>query len=193
MVDQASTQLNVLIDALLHLSRTSRQPLRLMAVDLNETMVQIHRTLLPDLLNRQIHWEVQDLPVVIGDREALHGVLTQLIENALKFSLGRTPALIKVMAEDLGTAWQISVSDNGIGFDPSYQERLFNMFQRLHGKEVEGTGVGLASVRRMILKHGGQVFAEGQIGTGATFGFTLPKPLKQVSEAHQHLDARNES
>lgn len=175
MVDQASAQLNVLIDALLHLSRTSRQPLRLTAVDLNEMMDRIHRTLLPDLLNRQIHWEVQDLPVVTGDREALYGVLTQLIENALKFTLDRAPAVIKVTAADLGTAWQISVSDNGIGFDPHYQERLFNMFQRLHGTDVEGSGVGLASVRRMILKHGGQVSAEGQIGAGAIFGFTLPK------------------
>ena len=79
-------------------------------------------------------------------------------------------------AEDQGAAWKISVRDNGLGFDPRYQERLFNLFQRLHSTdEASGTGVGLASIRRLILKHGGQVFAEGLVGQGATFGFTLPK------------------
>ena len=180
VVDQSALQLNTLIDALLELSRASRKPLQLTAVDLNEILAQIRDTLLPDLLERDVRWEVQALPTVTGDRDALHGVLTQLIENALKFTRERTPAVIRVWADDLGTGWRVSVGDNGMGFDPQYSERLFNMFQRLHGKEVEGTGVGLANVRRMVLKHGGQVFAEGQVGQGATFGFTLPKDSPAV-------------
>ena len=103
-------------------------------------------------------------------------MLTQLTENALKFTQTRDPAIIRVWAEDQGETWKVCVQDNGLGFDPRYQDRLFNLFQRLHtAQEASGTGVGLASVRRLVLKHGGQVFAEGQVGEGATFGFTLPK------------------
>jgi signal transduction histidine kinase len=176
VVGQAGEQMNTLIDALLDLSRASQQPLRLTKVDLNGIMVQLQERLLPDLLTRNIRWEVASMPPVHGDREALKQVLTQLTENALKFTRTRDLAVIRVWTEDQGDAWKILVQDNGLGFDPRYQDRLFNLFQRLHStQEASGTGVGLASVRRLILKHGGQVFAEGQVGEGATFGFTLPK------------------
>jgi signal transduction histidine kinase len=176
VVEQAATQMNALIDALLDLSRSAQQPLRLTTVDLNGIMSQLQERLLPDLLTRNIRWEVATMPPVQGDREALTQVLTQLTENALKFTRTRDPAVIRVWAEDQADAWSVFVQDNGLGFDPRYQDRLFNLFQRLHTvQEATGTGVGLASVRRLILKHGGQVFAEGQVGEGATFGFTLPK------------------
>ncbi|CAM4398255.1 GAF domain-containing protein [Deinococcus marmoris] len=176
VVEQAGTQMNALIDALLDLSRASQQPLRLTKVDLNAIMAQLQERLLPDLLTREIRWEMASMPPVWGDREALTQVMTQLTENALKFTRTRDPAVIKVWAEDQGNAWGVFVQDNGLGFDPRYQDRLFNMFQRLHSvQEATGTGVGLASVRRLILKHGGQVFAEGHVGEGATFGFSLPK------------------
>ncbi|MGY2897063.1 GAF domain-containing protein [Deinococcus sp. UYEF24] len=177
VVEQAAAQMNTLIDALLNLSRAAQQSLRPQMIDLNGIMAQIQTTLLPDQLTRNVQWEVVPLPVVLGDREALKQVLTQLTENALKFTRTRDPAVIKVWAEDQGDAWGVFVQDNGLGFDPRYQDRLFNLFQRLHtADEATGTGVGLASVRRLILKHGGQVFAEGQVDEGATFGFTLPKP-----------------
>ncbi|MGY2893210.1 GAF domain-containing protein [Deinococcus sp. UYEF24] len=176
VVEQAGGQMNAQIDALLDLSRAAQQPLRLTLVDLNEMMVQLQERLLPDLLTRDVRWEVAPMPLVRGDRDALKQVLTQLTENALKFTRTRDPAVIKVWSEDQGDAWGVFVEDNGLGFDPRYQERLFNMFQRLHSvHEAAGTGVGLASVRRLILKHGGQVFAKGQVGEGATFGFVLPK------------------
>jgi light-regulated signal transduction histidine kinase (bacteriophytochrome) len=176
VVEQAATQMNALIDALLDLSRSAQQPLRLTTVDLNGIMSQLQERLLPDLLTRNIRWEVATMPPVQGDREALTQVLTQLTENALKFTRTRDLAVIRVWAEDQGDVWSVFVQDNGLGFDPRYQDRLFNLFQRLHTvQEATGTGVGLASVRRLILKHGGQVFAEGQVGEGATFGFTLPK------------------
>ena len=176
VVEQAGTQMNTLIDALLHLSRAAQQTLRPSAIDLNQLMARIQAALLPDLLSRNVQWEMPVLPQVWGDRDALTQVLTQLTENALKFTRTRDPAIIRVWAEDQGETWKVAVQDNGLGFDPRYGDRLFNLFQRLHTeKEVSGTGVGLASVRRLILKHGGQVFAEGQVGQGATFGFTLPK------------------
>jgi signal transduction histidine kinase/GAF domain-containing protein len=176
VAEQAGTQMNTLIDALLDLSRAAQQTLRPGETDLNGIMAQIQEKLLPDLDTRDVRWEVVPLPAVHGDRDALMQVLTQLTENALKFTRTRDPAIIRVWAEDQGDAWGVFVQDNGLGFDPRYQDRLFNLFQRLHSAdEASGTGVGLASVRRLILKHGGQVFAEGQVGEGATFGFTLPK------------------
>ena len=173
---QAGEQMNTLIDAMLNLSRAAQRTLRPSLVDLNKLITQVQAALVPDLMTRHVQWEVEDLPQVWGDREALTQVLTQLTENAVKFTQTRDPAVIRVGAEDQGETWSVFVQDNGLGFDPQYQDRLFNMFQRLHtAKEVGGTGVGLASVRRLVLKHGGQVFAEGKVGEGATFGFTLPK------------------
>ena len=178
VVGQAGEQMNTLIDALLDLSRAAQQTLRPATVDLDRMMKQIQTALMPDLLSRNIHWEVAALPQVWGDHDALTRVLTQLTENALKFTRTRDPAIIRVWADDQGDSWGVYVQDNGLGFDPRYQDRLFNLFQRLHSvQEATGTGVGLASVRRLILKHGGQVFAEGQVGQGATFGFTLPKEV----------------
>jgi len=178
VVGQAGEQMNTLIDALLDLSRAAKQTLHPRVVDLDELLKQIQVTLLPDLLTRNVQWEVSSLPLVHGDWDALNQVLTQLTENALKFTRSRDPAIIRVWAEDQGDTWKISVGDNGLGFDPRYQDRLFKLFQRLHtAQEAQGTGVGLASIRRLILKHGGQVFAEGQVDQGATFGFTLPKNI----------------
>ena len=154
----------------------AQQTLQPQVVDLSTIMIQLQERTLPDLLSRDIHWRVAALPQVWGDRDALTQVLTQLTENALKFTRTRHPAMIRVWAEDQGKAWKVQVQDNGLGFDPRYKDRLFNLFQRLHtAQQASGTGVGLASVRRLILKHGGQVFAEGRVGEGATFGFTLPK------------------
>ncbi|MGY2897339.1 ATP-binding protein [Deinococcus sp. UYEF24] len=178
VVEQAAGQMNTLIDALLDLSNTAQQTLRPRMIDLNGIMTQIQATLVPDLTTRNIQWEVEVLPQVWGDRDALKQVLTQLTENALKFTRTRDPAVIRVWAEEQGDVWKVSVQDNGLGFDPHYQDRLFNLFQRLHSAdEASGTGIGLASVRRLVLKHGGQVFAEGKVGEGATFGFTLPKKI----------------
>ncbi|MFC4454761.1 GAF domain-containing protein [Deinococcus sonorensis] len=181
VVEQAGGQMNTLIDALLNLSQATQQPLRLGMVDLNTVVAQIKDTLMPDLLTRHIRWEVAPLPTVCADADAMKQVLTQLTENALKFTRSRDPAIIRVYAEDQGSRWGVFVQDNGLGFDPRYQDRLFNVFQRLHSaQEATGSGVGLASVRRLIAKHGGQVSAAGQPGEGATFGFSLPKDMEQA-------------
>ena len=176
VVEQAGGQMNTMIDGLLDLSRAAQRTLRPRVVGLNQMVTQVQAALLPDVMTRNVEWDVALLPQVWGDWDALTQVLTQLTENALKFTRTRDPAVIRIWAVDQGETWKVCVGDNGLGFDPRYQDRLFNMFQRLHtAQEASGTGVGLASVRRLILKHSGQVFAEGQVGEGATFGFTLPK------------------
>ena len=185
VIDHAGAEMNALIDALLDLSRTSQLPLRLTPVDLSSVLARILEAVLPDLLDRDVKWEVGVLPSVTGDVDALRLAMTQLIENALKFTKDQTRAVIHVWAEDQGEVWRVSIRDNGVGFDPRYQKQLFQMFKRLHrAGEFEGQGVGLARVRRIVLKHGGEVFAEGQPGLGATFSFTLPKdgPVVQPTQ-----------
>ena len=102
--------------------------------------------------------------------------LNHPLSNALKYTRKNSQAVIEVWAEERPDAWAICVRDNGVGFDPRYADKLFGVFQRLHrADEFEGTGVGLANVRRIVTRHGGTVFAQGTLGGGATFGFTLPR------------------
>jgi two-component system, chemotaxis family, sensor kinase Cph1 len=106
-------------------------------------------------------------------------VWVNLISNAVKYSRGRSPAKIQIRCRELEHEWEFSVQDNGAGFDMKYAGKLFGVFQRLHlNEEFEGTGIGLANVRRIILRHGGKTRAEGQVDAGATFYFTLPKPVQ---------------
>ena len=176
VVVQAAERMNTLIDAILDLSRNSTAPLRWGLVDLGGLVSVVRADLEAETLDRQVSWNIAPLPSVMGDRETLRQVLTNLISNALKYTRTQSVPRIEVWAEDQGTHWSVSVRDNGVGFDPKYRSRLFGVFQRPHSeREFEGTGVGLATVKRIVLKHEGQVFAEGQPGAGATFGFTLPK------------------
>ena len=176
VVAQAAERMNTLIDAILDLARSSTAPLRWSTVDLDGLVSVVRTDLEAETLDRQVNWKISPLPSVMGDRETLRQVLTNLIANALKYTRTQSAPRIEIWAEDQGTHWSVSVRDNGVGFDPRYKSRLFGVFQRLHSdREFEGTGVGLATVKRIVLKHEGQVFAEGQPGAGATFGFTLPK------------------
>lgn len=176
IVETAATQMNTLIDAMLDLSRTSRQSLVIGVVDL-QTLVRAARAELePETPDQRVIWTIRPLPLVMADPTSLQQVLVNLLANALKYSRTRPEAQIEIWAEERPTEWAVFVRDNGVGFDSRYADKLFGVFQRLHRQdEFEGTGVGLANVRRIITRHGGTVSAHSKLGEGATFGFTLPR------------------
>ena len=176
VIDTAAQQLNGLIDALLDLSRTARHPMRLWLTDLGLLVERIRQDMRPDLVGREVEWRVGPLPTLMVDPETTHRVICELISNAVKFTRTREKAAVDVWAEEHAREWRIFVRDNGVGFDPKYGDKLFGVFQKLHSqKDFEGTGVGLANVRRIVHRHGGQVWAEGTVGEGAIFGFSLPR------------------
>ncbi|WP_162485754.1 ATP-binding protein [Deinococcus deserti] len=177
VIDEGAGRMNTLIDAMLDLSRTSRLPLRVTPVDLEILIDRVKLDLRPDLVGREVCWKVSPLPLVMGDPDMLLQVMENLLSNALKYSRNQNVATIEVWAEEREWDWAVFIRDNGAGFDPRYGDKLFGVFQRLHRQdEFEGVGVGLANVRRIIHRHGGEVSAVGLPGQGATFGFTLPKP-----------------
>ena len=134
------------------------------------------RELTIELKDRKISWEINELPDVIGDRALLRLVIVNLLSNAVKFTGTRLEAEIRIKCKDEKDVFTCSVADNGVGFNMEASNRLFGVFQRLHPhSEFEGTGIGLANVQRIIVRHGGRVWAEGVVGQGATVHFTLPK------------------
>jgi light-regulated signal transduction histidine kinase (bacteriophytochrome) len=165
-----------LVDNLLSFSQMGRSALHHSDVDLGALVEAIRREMAPDFQGHDLQWKVADLPIVIGDAAFLHLALRNLLSNAIKYSRNRTPATIEVGAEDKPDETVVYVRDNGVGFDMAYVDKLFGVFQRLHRmEEFEGTGIGLASVRRIIERHDGRVWAEGELDKGATFYFALPK------------------
>jgi light-regulated signal transduction histidine kinase (bacteriophytochrome) len=164
-----------LVDNILGFSRMGRAVLTLSTVDLNEMVREVIRCLKVDG-SRSIEWSVEPLPRVEADASMIFRVMQNLLENAVKFTRPRDPARIEVWADDIPAEHVVHVRDNGVGFDPTYAGKLFGMFQRLHAwEDFEGSGIGLASVRRIVGRHGGRVWARGQIDQGATFSFSLPK------------------
>ena len=175
-VQHAAERMTALIDAMLILSKVVSRELKSQQVDLNVLLQQAQRDVQLEYPDQVVRWRIQPLPSLLGDPDMLQQVITNFISNAVKYSKTRDVTHVGVWAEERTDEWAIFVQDNGVGFDPKYQTRLFGVFQRLHSqKDFEGTGVGLATVRRIMLKHGGQVFAESRVDEGATFGFTLPK------------------
>ncbi|MBI3856230.1 MAG: PAS domain S-box protein [Planctomycetes bacterium] len=165
-----------LIDDLLEFSRMGRAAMHPASLDMKELAEAILRELLADCPGRRIETRLGALPPAWGDRTLLRQVLRNLLGNAVKYSSPRDPARIELGGssdEKENTYW---VRDNGVGFEMEYVHKLFGVFQRLHaGDEFPGTGVGLALVQRIVHRHGGRVWAEGAVGQGATFFFTIPR------------------
>lgn len=164
-----------MVDDLLAFSRIGRSKMRVDPVDLNQVVETVRRELAPELQGRKVEWTLPRLDPIVGDPNLLKLVIQNLLANAIKYSANRELSRIEIgsRAEDGGvTYW---VKDNGVGFDMAYAHKLFGVFQRLHrAEEFEGTGIGLANVRRIITRHGGRTWAEGVSGQGATFYFHLP-------------------
>ncbi len=175
-ISEAAKQMGVLIDDLLTFSRIGRAELRHAAVSLQRLVDEVRRTLEPEIGGRDIVWAIAALPEVQGDPQLLRLVLQNLIGNALKYTRTRPQARIEVTARHRDEQVEVSVRDNGVGFDMRYVDRLFGVFQRLHSSaEFEGTGIGLATVRRIVHRHGGRVWAEARVDEGACFCFALPE------------------
>ncbi len=174
-IASSARHMGLLIDDLLSFSRMGRHELSRQSVDLNGLVREIIREFEPEARGRDIHWRVADLPVVTGDHAMLRMVLVNLISNALKFTRSREPVEIEIGSTCQDNEAVFWVRDNGVGFDPKYADKLFGVFQRLHpAEEFEGTGIGLANVRRIINRHGGRTWAQGEVDHGATFYFSLP-------------------
>ena len=173
-VREAAQQMAELIDDLLNLSRVTRADLRREPVDMSAHVRSVIAALRESQPERQVDLVVQDGLVAEADPKLLDVVLTNLLGNAWKFTGKRARARIEFAAKMDEHPPVYSVRDNGAGFDARYADKLFGVFQRLHAtQEFEGTGIGLATVRRIVSRHGGRVWAEGEVDQGATFYFTL--------------------
>jgi signal transduction histidine kinase/FixJ family two-component response regulator len=174
-ISEAAAKMSELIDALLAFSRMSRLELNESRVEMGLLVENVRRDLEPETTNRNIEWIVGELPAVTGDRALLKQVWANLLSNAVKYTRQRERAEIRIGAKSRGGEIEFFVQDNGAGFDEKYAQKLFGVFQRLHREdEFEGTGVGLANVRRIIARHGGRTWATAEVNKGATFYFTLP-------------------
>jgi K+-sensing histidine kinase KdpD len=166
-----------LIDDLLAFSRLGRAETQKAEVDLAELVREVVAEIGQDTKGRDIVWKIGALPVCHGDRSMLRLVIVNLVSNAVKFTHIRSPAEIEIGCVDCNSKEvEVFVKDNGAGFDMQYVNKLFGVFQRLHlPEQFEGTGIGLATVQRIIHRHGGKVRGEGLADQGATFYFSLPK------------------
>ncbi len=164
-----------LVDDLLSFSRMGRTELRRTNVPLSPLVEEVRRELSAEFEGRVVHWELGELPEVQGDPAMLRLVIKNLLSNALKYSKPKPEARIEVKAQREAGEVHVWVKDNGVGFEMQHVGQLFGVFQRLHTSEqFEGTGIGLANVRRVVSRHGGRTWAEGELEHGATFHFTLP-------------------
>jgi two-component system, sensor histidine kinase and response regulator len=163
-----------MIDDLLNLSRLDRSELRMQTIPLPSLVEEVVQELNAETNGRRIEWKIAPLPSVRGDPGLVRQLFANLLSNAVKYTRPQEHAIIEI-----GTTYRehqvLYVRDNGVGFDPRHASRLFAPFQRLHSeKEFAGTGVGLATVQRIVRKHGGEISAEAEVGKGATFYFSLP-------------------
>ena len=170
-----------LIDDILLLSRASRQEMKMSQIDMESLVLNIFEELKPSIGDRDVQLEIKSLPTAIGDRTLLYQVFSNLISNSIKFTRIKDKAVIEVGAEKGKDENIYYVKDNGAGFNMKYINKLFGLFQRLHGTdEFEGTGVGLSIVQRIVRRHGGSVWGEGKVDEGATIYLSLPNKMEEL-------------
>jgi len=176
-ISESAVKMGALIDDLLTFSRMGRVEMMTTIVDIDALVREVVAEQSSSVVGRDLVWEIGPLPQVEGDAPMLRLVLVNLITNALKFTRDQPQAVIAIGAVSRQPGEiELYVRDNGVGFDMRYLDKLFGLFQRLHDAgDFEGTGVGLANVRRIIRRHGGRVWAEAKVGAGATFWFSLPQ------------------
>lgn len=175
LIKDAVKRMDRLIDDLWAFSHFSRVELVRTEVSLPPLVDDVRSILEPTATGRTVEWRIGALPTVQADAAMLRQVLINLLDNALKFTRNRATAVIEVGCTTDEVEHIVCVRDNGVGFDPAYSNKLFSVFQRLHGQhEFEGTGIGLATVQRIIVRHGGRTWAESTLGEGAQVYFSLP-------------------
>jgi PAS domain S-box-containing protein len=178
MMLESAKRMGNLIDDLLAFSRIGRTETQKTLVSLAQLVREALTEVRQDTEGRNIAWKIGALPDFYGDRSMLRLVLINLLSNAIKFTRTRPQAEIEIGCTDGNSDdLVVFIRDNGVGFDMKYENKLFGVFQRLHQSDAfEGTGIGLATVQRIIHRHGGKVWAEGVVDSGATFYFSAPKP-----------------
>jgi light-regulated signal transduction histidine kinase (bacteriophytochrome) len=176
-ISKSAKRMNDLINDLLEFSKMGRAELRQQRISMDSLVSEIVQEARDSSADRAIQWEIESLPDALADRAMLRQVWANLLFNAVKYTSRKDKALIKVGCRNSADQeLEFYVQDNGAGFDMQYADRLFGVFQRLHrADEFEGTGIGLANVRRIVARHGGRTWAEGKVNEGATFYFTLPR------------------
>lgn len=173
-IQDGTHRMGTLIDDLLNLTRIGRHELTLKVTSLGPIVKDVMSELMPDAEGREVEWRIGNLPFVEGDSALLKIVFQNLLSNALKYTRPRTKAMIEVGSQQAAGEQVIFVRDNGVGFDMKYADKLFGVFQRLHrAEDFEGTGVGLATVQRIVQKHGGRIWAQAELDKGAAFYMTL--------------------
>lgn len=175
-IRNGAQEMGKLIDDILTLSRFGRQAIKAENIDMHAMVSAIARTLIAAVPSRKIEADIRSLPPSCADPALVRQVWVNLISNAIKFTKTKETAIIVISGEEKDGEIEYSIQDNGAGFDMQYAKKLFGVFQRLHSsEEFEGTGVGLAIVSHIVLRHGGKVRAEGKVNEGAKFFFTIPK------------------
>jgi two-component system sensor histidine kinase/response regulator len=175
IIIESSSKMNGLIDSLLNFSRLGRGQLTKVIVDMNKLVSTIIEELETIQVNKNLRWNIRELSPAKGDAKLLKQVFFNLISNAIKYSAKKDNPEIEISCQLNPQEVTYYVKDNGAGFKMEYKNKLFGVFQRLHGdSEFEGTGIGLAIVQRIVVRHGGSVWGEGEVDKGATFYFSLP-------------------